>query len=286
MFIAFAHDFIAEMAMSKDDFDHLLFDNPISTTMEQSFGIPMAVETTLASGCPTLHLESPDSGFCEDQTVVSTDTEFESLPTSPSLSSTFFSNSPSSESGIEEDDEADTACKIEDIEISDALNSFSSNDEHTFSQLEEQMQAATTCPPVSSVADAYEELKQLLYTVATASQTTASPTSLIMSGMTTLPSVPTSMNTNFTCSMPVSTIAEYSKAQPVVANGHLTAVSNSNFGKIPSVYPTTVRTTSDLKGIRRKRRKRETPKLVIVDEPEEVIFTFASLAFLMFTTGT
>lgn len=270
--IDFAHGFVAEMAMSKDDFDHLLFDDPISTTMAQSFGMPMAVDTTVSSGCPALALESPDSGFCDDQTVMSTDTEFESVPTSPSLSSTFFSNSPSSESGIEEDDEVEAACKFEDIELSNALESFTGCEQQTFSSLQDQTPASETCTPVSSVADAYEELKQLLYTVVTASQTTAAPTSMT-SGMTTLPSCP-STNTNFvssTVNMPVSTVVECPTTQPAVSSSLLTPVSNSNFGKIPSVYPTAARGNCNLKSIRRKRRKRDAPKLVVLDEPEEVI---------------
>lgn len=241
-----AHGFIADMVMSKEDFDHLLFDDPISATMEQSFGVPMTVvETNLAPLC----LESNDSGFSDDQTMMSTDTEFESVPASPSMSSsTFLSNSPSSESGIEEDDEGDDI-KLENFEFSQALN---------------------TCPQVS-VADAYEELKQLLYTVATVSQTSCTSTP-IMSSLSTLPTntVDTKCVTSM-INMPYSTRAGCPNIQPAVQNNSVTAVSSTNSVKLPSMYPATTRANSNLKCVRRKRKLRDRPKLVILDEPEEVI---------------
>jgi len=268
-----------EMAMSKEDFDHLLFDNPISTTMEESFGVPMNVEDTLVTGCPPVELESNDSGFCDDQTMMSTDTDFESGPVSP-ISSTLYisqSQSPSSESGIEEDEDDDQ--NIETLDVNQALSSLSNAGEtqNSLSTLlaKQPSTEACTVPQVSSVVDAYEELKQLLYTVASHSQTLPSPTSTktTMSGLSSLPTIPSTTNINLLSSistLPVSTQANNTSLAMLTTSENGTAEPSTNSSeRLSQMVEQSQKTSNDSKCVRRTRKAREKPKLVIIDEPEE-----------------
>ena len=261
-----AHGFVAEMTMSKEDFDHLLFDNTISATMEESFCVPMTVETR----CQPVETESPDCGFCDD--LMSTDTDY-SVPTSPSPSSTAdFLHSPSSESGIEEDDE-DGDSKIEGFEVTQALTGLcKSEPENPLSTLLGERQCAEACPQASSVEDAFEELKQLLYTVASEAQTSSSPASSkpIMSGFpfASLPTVPTTSNLMTGMSnLPISTevVSSSSTIPTATQNGSVTS-SRANSERYDSMVPE----SSKAKCVRKTRKAREKPKLVILDEPEEV----------------
>lgn len=240
------------MAMSSEDFDHLLFDHPISKTMEEAFCVPMNVETQLST--TGYQQESSDNGFCEDQTMISTDTEFESVPTSPSISSTFFSHSPSSESGIEDDHDDDSKLGFK------TFSDLSNHGDQTFSPLPVQKQPAVT----STVSDAYEELKQLLYAVVT-------------TNATSLPTVPTckTVNTSVVTSMvdfpgPSDLTRECSNAQAAASQSATPSTASS--GNLPSMLPSGSKT--NLKCVRRTRRQRDKPKLVILDEPEEVFISY------------
>ena len=153
-------------------------------------------------------LQHIDSGFFEEQTVVSTDTDFESAATSPF--SSHFSNSPSSESGIEDGDDEFDENSMGALDLSrDAADLLTATTEALFpapvsTTIDMNMQTVQTTlteslfqAPISSpidmnmqpviqpktkstVADAYEELKKLLYTVVSSSsvQTSSSPAGL------------------------------------------------------------------------------------------------------------
>jgi len=246
-----------EMAMSSEDFDHLLFDDPISRTMQDSFCVPMSVETSFAPTCQAPNLESPDGGFCDDQTMISNDTDFESVPTSPSLSSPFFSHSPSSESGIEEDDDSR-------LEIFETFTDLSKSEDQKLSTLLSPKQEPDAAV---SVADAYEELKQLLYSVASES----SSSKQVMSSMS-LPTVPNALTTSLMAGMvnvPVSTdAARDCTSTQSATQSNPTSCSTTSSGMLP-LMSTNSKTNSSLKCVRRTRRQRDKPKLVILDEPEE-----------------
>lgn len=264
--------------MDKEDFDSLLFGN--------------ALNMDTMSNDNRLH-STTDSGFFEEQTVLSTDTDFESMPTSPF--SSHFSNSPSSESGIEEGDDEFDEKGMGSLDVSrDATDFLTATTKSLFQDpvstpMDINMQPVSTeqQKTESSVAAAYEELKQLIYTVVSSSvqtspsfagmKTIMSDTSGNTLSSSTLP-VALPMSTSIPSSIagvlnaPVCTVACDSSTtiQPstqdtlvssIAGGANLTSALNS---------PEDAKSTSAPRCTKKARRGKEKPKLVILDEPEEV----------------
>lgn len=264
--------------MDKEEFDSLLFGNGMNMTS-------LPNDNRLHS--------TPDSGYFEEQTVLSNDTDFESMPTSPF--SSHFSNSPSSESGIEEgDDEFDEK----------SMGSMDVSRDDFFTAVTESLFQAPVSAPMdinmqtvpeqqkteSSVAAAYEELKQLIYTVGPSSPKTTPSSSMKTIMSETLGN--TLSSTTLPVSLPISASIQSSIAGVVNAPVS-TVVSDTSTAIQPSIQDALVTSLTDDANLasalnsfeeaksncaprcaKKVNNEKEKPKLLIIDEPEEVYYIY------------